>query len=677
MGVAKFIKGTVVEIDNRPYTLKKFLSNSFWQVEDNRNGRISEISKAELEKLYVENRLIFINRDDYSDDENKALALSKRDEVKRIQIDSEKMRELQKKKAYISAVEGLPISKSLIVPAIHQVWGNLKVPGTEPNWVTVTRWLKRYLNTGKDAFALLDDNHSKGNRTRRYPISVLHIVDDVVDQIYLTPERRTVEETLTHAIVVVERENRQRPMEMQLPLPTRRLVQASINNIEAYDRYAARYSQLSATRKFRSTLHMNVTDHPLECAEIDHTLLDLMVVDEATGMPFGRPWLTVCIERYTRCVLGINLGFEPPSYLTVARCLKHAFLPKVGLQEQYPEIKNAWLAHGVMSKLIVDNGLEFHGLGLEAVCLSLGIDLQFTPRKTPWWKGAVERFIGTLNRNVAHGVPGTTFSNIFDKADYDPVKNAVISLNKLNLILNKWIVDSYHQAPHRSLDRISPELKWTSSIQPEDISLPDNPARLDAILGKAEQRTVTHKGIQYLGLYYNSSELAGLRRRIGDTFKVEIRVDAGNLGHIHMISPDNKEIMRIPCLDLEYADDLTSWQHDLCQRYARERLQKLGNTSNAWRHAKVEIYELVQVEIGGRKKKKLHAKAARFVEANKPLKSVMPSTNDAPQQLEIITIDGVITTPLATVPTTPVLSDAPVNVPAKLFSPIITSRQVD
>jgi hypothetical protein len=31
-----------------------------------------------------------------------------------------------------------------------------------------------------------------------------------------------------------------------------------------------------------------------------------------------------------------------------------------------------------------------------------------------------------MNRAVAHGVPGTTFSNIFEKGDYNPAKHAVV-----------------------------------------------------------------------------------------------------------------------------------------------------------------------------------------------------------------------------------------------------------
>ena len=280
-----------------------------------------------------------------------------------------------------------------------------------------------------------------------------------------------------------------------------------------------------------------------------------------------------------------------------------------------------------MEKLIVDNGLEFHSDSLDAVCFSLGIDLQFTPRKTPWWKGKIERFNGTLNRGVAHGNPGTTFANIFEKDDYNPAEHAVITLSTLKTVVHKWIVDVYHQCPHRSLDKVSPAIKWTSSIAIEDIELPEDPARLDAIMGKVEQRVLTHKGIEYDGLLYNCPELTDLRRKLGTKLDVELRVDEGDIGHIHVISPDKSSIILVPCLDMDYANGITSWQHSLFKRYAKLNLN-FGSNPNGWRHAKVEIAEIIQRDIlkksTKRKNKTGDSRMARFQNAGQSKQAATP-----------------------------------------------------
>ena len=665
MAVANFVKGTLVEVENHQYKLLRQVDKGLWQLEDQANGRIQDYSKLEMEKLYVNSKLIFINDGDYQLDQKVALARRNRDDVALIQTNPVQLKMLQEKRAYVMCVEHLPVTERIMKPAILQVWEKLGGHGEVPHWTTVSRWKKKYIHSGKDAHALKNRDYRKGNHLQRYPENVIRIVESCIEEQYLTRESRTVADTLDHAIVMVERENKHLPSVMQLPLPTRRLVQTSINKIDVFDRYAARNGNLAAIKKFRSVLHMNVTDRPLECAEIDHTLLDLMVIDAETGMPWGRPLLTVCIDRNTRCILGIYVGFETASYLAVSRCLKHVFMPKVDLQQDFPDIENEWQAHGVMEKLIVDNGREFHSNSLESACLALGIDLQYTPRKTPWWKGDVERVIGTINRGVAHGIPGTTFSNIFDKGDYDPVKNAVITLDVLKKMLHKWITDVYHQKPHCSLDWVTPAAKWISSIKPEDINLPDNPARLDAILGSADHRTLTHKGIEYEGMFYNSLDMAGLRRQKGDKLKVDIRIDTGDLGHIYVIDPDDEQIFRVPCLDLEYANGLTSWQHGVCKRYAQQHLN-LGSNSNAWRHAKVAISEMVQEEMLGGKKRKTNAKAARFVNAS--TKKLNHIESSQPQYISENTTVNIGSSLLT------ISSGVPTGVQKK-FKPIIESRQ--
>jgi putative transposase len=65
---------------------------------------------------------------------------------------------------------------------------------------------------------------------------------------------------------------------------------------------------------------------------------------------------------------------------------------------------NDWPAYGVMHNLVVDGGLEFYSPSLEQVCLSLNINWIAAPLRMAWFRGKIERFLGTMNRAVAHGV---------------------------------------------------------------------------------------------------------------------------------------------------------------------------------------------------------------------------------------------------------------------------------
>ena len=93
--------------------------------------------------------------------------------------------------------------------------------------------------------------------------------------------------------------------------------------------------------------------------EIDHTSLDLIIVDDKTFLPIGRPNLTCLVDKCSRAILGFSLSFEPPSELSVIRAIRQAIFPKATLNE-LSEIVNEWQPFGIPITLVVDNGLEFH-----------------------------------------------------------------------------------------------------------------------------------------------------------------------------------------------------------------------------------------------------------------------------------------------------------------------------
>jgi len=51
---------------------------------------------------------------------------------------------------------------------------------------------------------------------------------------------------------------------------------------------------------------------PLQYVFADHWLLDVFIVDEATRQQPIRLWLTVLLDAYSRCVLGMALLHEIP-----------------------------------------------------------------------------------------------------------------------------------------------------------------------------------------------------------------------------------------------------------------------------------------------------------------------------------------------------------------------------
>ena len=229
----------------------------------------------------------------------------------------------------------------------------------------------------------------------------------------------------------------------------------------------------------------------------------------------------------------------------------------------------------------------------------------------PWYKGKLERFQGTMNHDLMHGNPGTTFSNILERDDYDPSRHAVVLLSTFREMLHKWIIDVYLQTPHRGI-KDTPAHRWQSEMTGLPPPLPPSARELDVVLGMIVQRVVFHYGIELEGLKYNGPELGELRRRLGPSAKVELTFDPGDLGQINVLDPLKGIYIRVPAIDQAYAKGLSLWQNKVIRRYVQRQLNARTDVV-ALAQAKAEIRELVERDFN-RKSTRGRKRHARFME---------------------------------------------------------------
>jgi putative transposase len=97
---------------------------------------------------------------------------------------------------------------------------------------------------------------------------------------------------------------------------------------ETYPLIANRFGRVNADRAIKNLGVGPQGDYPLGEVEVDHTLLDIIVVHENGETPLGRPWLTGLIDRYSRMIIGLAISFAPPSWVSVMEGLRVAVLPK-------------------------------------------------------------------------------------------------------------------------------------------------------------------------------------------------------------------------------------------------------------------------------------------------------------------------------------------------------------
>lgn len=210
--------------------------------------------------------------------------------------------------------------------------------------------------------------------------------------------------------------------------------------------------------------HVDVS-RPLERVEIDHTPLDVFArSDDPLCEYVGRPWLSIVVDVFTRCVLGIHIGFEPPSALSVALCLTHAVLPKSPATEFGVPLE--WPMHGLPKEIVVDNGKDFQSEAFRRGCEQYGILLSYRPVGSPHFGGTIERLIGSMV-GQCHLLPGTTKNSVKSKGDYDPQKKAALTLSEVRRWFVEQLLGRYHVREHRAL-RIPPLRAWQQANTTED-----------------------------------------------------------------------------------------------------------------------------------------------------------------------------------------------------------------
>lgn len=72
--------------------------------------------------------------------------------------------------------------------------------------------------------------------------------------------------------------------------------------------------EISTLRPFR----------PLDVLQIDHTPVDVIVVDQQRRLPIGRPWLTLAVDVKTRMIAGFHVSLWSPSTISLALALSQA-----------------------------------------------------------------------------------------------------------------------------------------------------------------------------------------------------------------------------------------------------------------------------------------------------------------------------------------------------------------
>ncbi len=542
-------------------------------------------------------------------------------------LNSQVQRELDRRLAYVTAIrEAAPysITPEEVIPirdAVAQKIGD----DDRPSFISLYRWVGSVALHG-DFRALIPRYDRRGPRHSRQDDRILELFDEAVQKAFATSPRATVKMVRDIFIALVSQENSLRPKGQKYKIPCRATCYRLFSCLDAYEQTVLREGKRIATRKFKLAGVGAETSRILERVEIDHTPLDLFLIDENTKLPLGRPTLTIILDHHSRMLLGYYLGFNAPSTAAVLAALRHAILPKKKRKSKIGlEIIGDWPCHGIPETLVVDNGLEFHSQALEHLAFNLGMRIQYCPKKQPQFKGAVERYLKTINYSFAHLMPGTSFAKFYERGDYDPQEHAVLTLSQFREFFEKWIIDVYAKTIHSALNT-TPLEKWTSSAKNYTPRLPQSPQKLINDMGIPSKRHLRHDGIRLHGLYYSSEDLAPILRKFGPGIELTVSYDPSDLGSIRVFDPDSNEVVHTAyAKNFDYASGLMLEQH----RLIRQELVRQGRSAED-PIALAQEQQALREKIAQLAVSKKHSKrrlAARLRGAQKQGESASPRKN--------------------------------------------------
>lgn len=630
-----FTKGMHIELRGRECVVGDRLPNGQIRITDLAFDESRGVTEAELVDAFFADSLVFLG-DAAVTREQRKYAEDLIDDLSMFRDDDPRKQEAKRRYAYVKALEDAGLtafSKRAVRPVIKSVHAEIGDRKKPPFWKTLCYgWRADWIRSGKDLRVLFPRYDRRGNTKPRFShgrkgmgeaftgeereraAEVEKLLAEVIKKVYMNMDLHTVAEVYEALDIRIADENRFRDPDDQLPMPSRNSVYAVVNAMSQYEKDKARYGKDFAEREHGSRRPGAVLTRPLQRVEIDDTKLDLFVVDEQTRLPMGRPTLTFGIDCESRMPLGFYLSFDGAGYLAIMQCLIHAISRKSYVRELYPKVQHEWPCYGLPEEIFVDNGPGYISQDLEDACMQLGITLTQCPVRTPNAKPRIERSLRSVNQQLLHRQPGSTFSTFLDRKDYDPLKNAVIGFYRLLEIIHVFLIDIYSRSKHEGLNGI-PIVAWEAGVEKHPPQLPRKKHDLRVLLARIAERDLTASGIHFENLLYRCEELAALR--IQGVKTVGLKYDPTNLSAIYVFDPSRDRYIRVPALDQKYTEGLSLWQHKVIKRYVRVMTSKEVDMDSL-RKARKAIEAIVEAERFETNKIRTSAKISRYRGVRQP-----------------------------------------------------------
>ena len=418
---------------------------------------------------------------------------------------------------------------------------------------TIYRWLEKYETYGTiSSLSTLYKNSGAKGKGRLDP-SVEAIIESVLNDLYLNKQKYPF--STIYQTIINKCEN------INKSIPSENTVRNRIDNLSP--KFIAKYRMGVSVRDTRGTPgKFPDVKMPLDVIQIDHTKVDIQLLDDEIRGNTGRPNITVAIDVYSRMIYGFHISFEPINYFSVGQCMLQAILPKNDLLK-HMEVEGEWPVYGLPRKLHMDNAGEFRSKSLQRFCSDYRITDEYRPVARPEFGAAIERVLKTHMEKV-HELPGSTYHNVTQKGTYDSEKEATLTIDEFEKWFLDFVINVYHKTEHRSIG-MTPEEKFYQGLYgvgdgtiPFLPSVPANTIKLRMALLPSMERKVQKNGITIDYITYFSETLRkwiipAYYKRLDnklDSVTVLCRRDPRDISKIYVYDPDIDDYITVPYSDI-------------------------------------------------------------------------------------------------------------------------------
>ena len=411
---------------------------------------------------------------------------------------------------------------------------------------TIFRIVKKYLQSGKDPYSLLNQKGMQKHKNTVYQKKTGH-PSEIIAGIPMTKELRIIfDDTCkqylsgrekSYANVYdwmctkyftekneVESDDGEIIFQYELlpddQRPTLRQMEHYIRN---HTTLKQRKISKTSTQEYRNNERMLVADNlynvngPGDVFEMDEVEMDVSLVSELdSSKVIGRPIVHVMVDVYSRMIAAISVSLENNSILGFTNCLLNLGEDNKELCRRFGlEIKDGlWDINVIPNKLRCDRGAEYRSKEVKRILNELNITLELAPPAMGSLKGQVEQLF-----HQYHSVQNELIEKkglITKRHDSKHHKEAVLTLDDIWIfVINQTI--AHNMLTMKNYPMTKDMLK--SNIHPNPIEIWNygcnkygspkpivNLEQFEYIIRKEITAKITRKGIEWNGLYYITND---------------------------------------------------------------------------------------------------------------------------------------------------------------------------